>query len=141
MSNTESDSLVDLLKAWIDTDTWNESAEFLKANVEQLLSDEAIVALDLMIKEHEASGGESAGDLQYLEVLQQHRTILEASQAHSIAEVYEELLKRIELERLEAAVEALLRLRVLQNCLSRSSIIQYCSQSKDLLLLIGCWRG
>src|SRR6266496_2609601 len=107
MSNTESDSLVDLLKAWIDTDTWNESAEFLKANVEQLLSDEAIVALDLMIKEHEASGGESAGDLQYLEVLQQHRTILEASQAHSIAEVYEELLKRIELERLHAAVEAL----------------------------------
>ncbi len=107
MSNTESDSLVDLLKAWIDTDTWNKSAEFLKANAEQLLSDEAIAALDLMIKEHEVSVGESAGDLQYLEVLQQHRTILEASRAYSVDETYEELLKRIELERLEAAVEAL----------------------------------
>ena len=58
-------SLEDLLQAWIDTETWKASHDFLATYAGQLLSDDALHTLDAMIaqggsKQDEADDRESA---------------------------------------------------------------------------------
>ena len=42
------ETLLALLTDWINTDTWNKSQEILQAHREQLLSDEALQALEAL---------------------------------------------------------------------------------------------
>ncbi len=109
----ESKNLEDLLLDWINTDTWNESEAILRANAEQLLSDEALKALDKLLAE---SAGKDGEDERIMLVLQRHRTILEQARAETIDAAYAELLKPSPLalalqalpDKLRDAIEALI---------------------------------
>jgi hypothetical protein len=93
-------SLVDLLKAWIATDTWNASQEFLQANAERLLTDEAIATLNALLKESEDHGEEPVEAVPDPTVLQQHIAIVEGARSNSIDELYAALLKSMQQARL-----------------------------------------
>src|SRR5579883_256277 len=79
--------LLQLLTDWINTETWNESRDFLQANAKRLLTEEAIEALTTMSLQ---SLGE---DEEETEILLKHRAILEKAREESIAAAYAPLLK------------------------------------------------
>ncbi len=124
-------SLEDLLQAWIDTETWNDSHDLLVAHAGQLLSDDALHTLDAMI----AQGGskqDEADDREKREreqaILQQHRAILETARDSSIDEAYADLLKPEALqEELSKAIEALLAAK------SPTEVLQVVTQHPLLL--------
>src|SRR5579875_1039983 len=88
-------SLEDLLQAWIDTETWKASHDFLATYAGQLLSDDALHTLDAMFAQGESKQDE-ADDREKREreqaILQQHRAILETARDSSIDEAYADLL-------------------------------------------------
>ncbi|MDQ2886276.1 MAG: tetratricopeptide repeat protein [Chloroflexota bacterium] len=80
------DELVKLFQAWIDTDTWEESYEFLKNNAVRLLNAEALSALDRLI----TWSGKNEG---LKKTLEQHWVILDKALSESIDAAYAEHLQ------------------------------------------------
>src|SRR5579884_446453 len=124
-------SLEDLLQAWIDTETWKASHDFLATYAGQLLSDDALHTLDAMIAQGESKQDE-ADDREKREreqaILQLHRAILETARDSSIDEAYADLLKSDALqEELSKAIEALLAAK------SPTEVLQVVTQHPLLL--------
>src|SRR6266568_2830711 len=86
------EALLELLTEWISTDTWNKSEEILQAHKEQMLTDEALEALEELHSSLLSNANED--EHEYItKTIQQHRAIVEKARAESIDAAYAELLK------------------------------------------------
>src|SRR6266581_2101032 len=85
------EALLELLTEWISTDTWNKSEEILQAHKEQLLTDEALEALEELHSSLLSDADED--EREYItKTIQRHRAIVEKARAESIEAAYAELL-------------------------------------------------
>ena len=97
------EALMQLLIDWINAESWEESQELLQANTEQLLSDQALEALDKLL-------AENAEDKRATLILQTHKTLLETARAETIEAAYARLPESSSTspDELSSAIQALL---------------------------------